>query len=114
MSQNPDPYAVLGVTRTAPPAEISHAFRTKLRALHPDTGNAGVPPTADAQAQLRQLLRAYNLLRRGQDDAAADPPRPTRPAGNPHGPVSIPVTYRRRPAAPPRKDLWAGPVRRHR
>ncbi|WP_085241812.1 J domain-containing protein [Mycobacterium europaeum] len=51
-----DPYAVLGVTPTATPAEITHAFRVKLRALHPDTHYAGSP--ADAETQLRQVLGA--------------------------------------------------------
>ena len=34
---NPDPYLVLGVSPTATQAEITHAYRTRLRAHHPDT-----------------------------------------------------------------------------
>ena len=35
--ENPDPYLVLGVSPTATQAEITHAYRTRLRAHHPDT-----------------------------------------------------------------------------
>ena len=34
---NPDPYLVLGVSPTATQAEITHAYRDRLRAHHPDT-----------------------------------------------------------------------------
>jgi len=112
MSESPDPYAVLGVVPSATPAQISHAFRTKLRALHPDSGHARSRPTDDADAQLQQLLCAYAALRHaGRRGADADPPT-ARPAGaDAQGPVTIRITDRR---TRPRKDLWAGPVRRHR
>ena len=35
--EHPDPYLVLGVLPTATQAEITHAYRTRLRAHHPDT-----------------------------------------------------------------------------
>ncbi|KLO29687.1 hypothetical protein ABW16_08685 [Mycolicibacter heraklionensis] len=115
MSKSPDPYAVLGVTAAATPAEISHAFRAKLRTLHPDAGNAGRPPTADAEEQLQQLLGAYARLRQGSRHQAGDErPPPASSNANRQGPVQVPVTYRGEPAPTPRKDLWAGPVRRHR
>ncbi|OBH18365.1 J domain-containing protein [Mycolicibacter terrae] len=115
MSESLDPYAVLGVTPSATPAQISHAFRTKLRALHPDTGYARSRPPGDAEAQLQQLLRAYDALRHGgRRNAGADPPGSRRPAANTQGPVKIRVTHGRAAAAERRKDLWAGPVRRHR
>lgn len=103
MIENPDPYDVLGVTPSATSAQISHAFRTKLRALHPDTGRASSRSPDDADAQLQQLLRAYDKLRRsGRHPTDADP-------------VKIPVTYRRQsPSPPPQEELRAGPVRRHR
>ncbi len=41
--QNPDPYLVLGVSPTATQAEITHAYRTRLRAHHPDTRHT--PPS---------------------------------------------------------------------
>ena len=58
---NPDPYLVLGVSPTATQAEITHAYRTRLRAHHPDTRHAPSPQTADEH--LRQVLAAYALLR---------------------------------------------------
>ena len=107
MNEHPDPYAVLGVTPTATPAEITHAFRAKLRTLHPDTGSAAVSDT-----QLRQVLAAYGLLRdpdrRADYDRTATvapappPPRssgpsaPTRTPPNPAGPVQITVTHHRK------------------
>jgi curved DNA-binding protein CbpA len=127
-----DPYLVLGVLPTATQAEITHAYRTRLRAHHPDTRNA--PSSLSADEHLREVLAAYALLRdparRAEyDDGAArvDAARVAGPplddsdvsitvSGPPVGGVQIPVTYRRptpsaaRNATPP---LWAGPVRRH-
>jgi curved DNA-binding protein CbpA len=37
ISNRDDPHAVLGVARTATPAEISHAYRDLLRRHHADT-----------------------------------------------------------------------------
>ena len=126
--QNPDPYLVLGVSPTATQAEITHAYRTRLRAHHPDTRPTPPPQTADEH--LRQLLAAYALLRDPTRRAAYDhatTPATTPPPRSPHaptpvehprgGPVQIPITYRttntRTPdvSSPP---LRAGPVRRHR
>ncbi|WP_082966614.1 J domain-containing protein [Mycolicibacter sinensis] len=115
MSESFDPYDVLGVMSSATPAQISHAFRTKVRALHPDTGSARSQLSDDVAAQLQQLLRAHDALRRGgRRNADADPPRPQHPTANPARPVKIPVTYRRPSAPESRAGLWAGPVRRHR
>jgi curved DNA-binding protein CbpA len=125
---NPDPYLVLGVSPTATQAEITHAYRTRLRAHHPDTRQTPAPHTADEH--LRQLLAAYALLRdptrradydRATAHTATPPPHsPTRPtpADRPRTrAIPIPITYRNATtpapdvAAPP---LRAGPVRRHR
>ena len=127
MNEHPDPYAVLGVTPTATPAEITHAFRAKLRTLHPDTRSAAI-----GDGQLRQVLAAHGLLRdpnrRADYDRTANlapappPPRrsgpsapPRRTPANPPGPVQITVTYLRKDsrARPAQHPLWAGPVRRH-
>src|SRR6476469_4551225 len=59
--QNPNPYLVLGVSPTATQAEITHAYRTRLRAHHPDTRHT--PPSQTADDDLRQVLAAYDLLR---------------------------------------------------
>ena len=125
--ENPDPYLVLGVPPTATQAEITHAYRTRLRAHHPDTRPS--PSSRTADERLRQLLAAYALLhdpaRRADYDRAtpdADNVRPrsvpTAADRPPAGPVQIPITHRRNnnpanPVAPP-PPLRAGPVRRYR
>ena len=98
-----DPYAVLGVTPTASPAQISRAYRTLLHTHHPDTRNHNTPnprpdPDVDVGADadagrnhdvaLRQVLAAYAVLhdpqRRADYDrrrrAAAPPAQPGHPA----------------------------------
>ena len=126
--QNPDPYLVLGVSPTATQAEITHAYRTRLRTHHPDTRHPPASKTADDN--LRQVVAAYAVLRdpaRRTDHDRATARTPTPPPHPPHGPtpvdrppigrVQIPITYRTTNtaaadvAAPP---LRAGPVRRHR
>ncbi len=113
-----DPYQVLGVSPAATQDEITHAYRTRLRAHHPDTRHA--PSTHAADQYLQQLLAAYGQLRnpsrRAEYDRANGTPSRSIPADNPTaGHVSIPVTHRptadASPAVPP---LRVGPVRRHR
>ena len=126
--QNPDPYLVLGVSPTATQAEITHAYRARLRAHHPDTRHT--PPSQTSDDNLRHVLAAYALLRdpvRRADYDRATTHAATAPPHRPHGPtpvdrpptgrVEIPITYRTTntdaddaPALP----LRAGPVRRHR
>jgi DnaJ-class molecular chaperone len=119
--EHPDPYLVLGVSPTATQAEITHAYRTRLRAHHPDTRHT--PPSQTADDDLRQVLAAYALLRdparRADYDCtathAATPlhrPQGSTPVNRrPAGRVEIPITYRTDVSSPP---LRAGPVRRHR
>ncbi len=126
--ENPDPYLVLGVSPTATQPEITHAYRDRLRAHHPDTRHTPPPQTADDD--LRQVLAAYALLRdpaRRADYDRATAHTATPPPHRPHGPtpvdrppvgrIQIPITYRTTNTAaadvsvPP---LRAGPVRRHR
>jgi hypothetical protein len=52
-----DPYAVLGVERAATGDEIAKAFRTRAKALHPDSGATG-----DATEQFSELVAAYDVL----------------------------------------------------
>jgi curved DNA-binding protein CbpA len=59
--ENPDPYLILGVSPAATQAEITHAYRSRLRAHHPDTRRSLSSQTADDR--LRQVLAAYALLR---------------------------------------------------
>jgi curved DNA-binding protein CbpA len=126
--QNPDPYLVLGVSPTATQAEITHAYRARLRAHHPDTRHPPASKTADEN--LRQVLAAYNLLRdparradydRAPAHATTPPPhnphRPTPVEHRPAGGVQITITYRttNTTAADISSPLLrAGPVRRHR
>ncbi|HTZ13884.1 MAG TPA: J domain-containing protein [Mycobacterium sp.] len=128
VNANPDPYLVLGVPPTASQAEITHAYRTHLRAHHPDTRPARSAHTADER--LRQVLAAYALLRdparrADYDRLIADTPdtQPHIPAGPtpadhpPAGPVQIPITYHRHNTHTIRvapSPLRVGPVRRHR
>lgn len=121
-----DPYLVLGVSPTATQGEITHAYRARVRAHHPDTRHTPVSLTADDE--FRQILAAYALLRdpgrRADHDRAsarvATPlqrPQSAPIDGRTAGRVQIPITYRTTDTAaadaltPP---LRAGPVRRHR
>ena len=56
-----DPYAVLGLPRTATPGEVTNAYRRHVRALHPDTRAS--PQQSAADDQLQRVLAAYALLR---------------------------------------------------
>ncbi|MFZ4515813.1 MAG: DnaJ domain-containing protein [Acidimicrobiia bacterium] len=67
-----DFYADLGVARDATAEEISEAYRTRARNLHPDR-NPGDP---EAETRFKALSRAYSVLgnthRRAQYNAARD------------------------------------------
>lgn len=67
-------YEVLGVGRTATPADIKKAFRTRAKAVHPDLNTHASRP--DAEAFLR-IVAAYEVLsdpeQRRLYDAATDP-----------------------------------------
>ena len=102
-----DPYLALGVPPTATQAQITHAYRTRLRTHHPDTRST--PASRVADEELQKLLSAYALLRdpvrrAAYDEAAAD--------SGVHVPITVRTTHA--PAArDPAPPLWAGPVRRH-
>lgn len=116
--QNSDPYLVLGVSPTASQAEITHAYRTRLRAHHPDTRHT--PRSSSADDDLRRVLAAYNLLRDPARRAVYD--QTITSAATPDNRRStdrfdIPVTYRTTKAPSPVSVppiLRAGPTRRHR
>jgi curved DNA-binding protein CbpA len=64
MTEQLDPYAVLGVAPDATDRDINHAYRQLLHRYHPDTR----PPrdedsAADAADRLQQILTAYTPLR---------------------------------------------------
>lgn len=96
-----DPYAILGVSRTATREEVAHAYRALAKRHHPD---AGAPPSPT----MARINEAWAILgspaRRASWDrahavvhaphwAAAPPPAPQRPA---------------RPVAPPASRLDSG------
>ena len=102
-----NPYSVLGVSPTATPAEITHAFRRHLRDHHPDM-HAGQADSA-ADERLRQTLAAYFVLRDPTRRAAYDL---AHPSDHDSRPTRIEVT--RIDSADDQPPLWAGPVRWHR
>src|SRR5262245_52524983 len=62
------PYDVLGVRRNASDKTIRMAFRKAAKASHPDL-NAGDPT---AEQQLRQVIAAYEILKKPQRRADYD------------------------------------------
>jgi curved DNA-binding protein CbpA len=84
-----DPYAALGVSATATQAEITQAYRRKLRAHHPDVQSTA--PSSGADERVRQIIAAYALLRDPRRRADYD-----RTANQPHKhtrPVRISVKF---------------------
>jgi curved DNA-binding protein CbpA len=112
MNSQPDLYAVLGLTRAATQAEISHAYRALLRRHHPDTrGTQHGRSAAAADSALQRTLAAYAVL--GDPDRRATydqqllhvpPDRLQRDAG------SRPAYRHNSPYQPP---VQAGPVHWH-
>jgi curved DNA-binding protein CbpA len=99
-----DLYRVLGLPPDASRAEIVHAYRRQVRAVHPDAR----PSDPAASARFRALARAYEVLSDPARRDAYDRQR-ARPAP---APVPARQRYPRRRAAwpPPGVPLWAGPV----
>ena len=68
MSQNIDPYSVLGVSNNATPDEVKRAYRRLAQRLHPDTN----PDNPGAAEQFQNITAAYEILadynRRAQYD----------------------------------------------
>jgi curved DNA-binding protein CbpA len=117
MTEQFDPYAVLGVAPDATEQGISHAYRRLLRCHHPDTQQSRDDSATDATAKLQQILKAYALLRdptsRAQYDREPvrtrrvnDPAKRVRPAR--YFAVGDPVS------SGSDVPIRAGPVRWHR
>lgn len=58
--QNPDPFQVLGVRRSATLAEVRQAYRDRSKVLHPDKDRSG--SAAEATARFQRLQDAYEVL----------------------------------------------------
>jgi curved DNA-binding protein CbpA len=67
-----DLYSVLGLSRDATQAEISHAYRVLLRRHHPDTRTSQVVQSARSDATLQQIIDAYAVLRDPERRAVYD------------------------------------------
>lgn len=65
---NTDPYAALGVAKTASDDEIRKAYRKIARSSHPDLN----PDDADAEARFKAASAAYDLLRDPETRARFD------------------------------------------
>ena len=102
VTPQPDFYLDLGVAATATAAEISHAYRARLRAHHPDTRADGAEP-AIADAELQKVIAAYAVLRDPARRASYD-------AGYTSGVTTLRMPPRSRVGRPP---IVAGPVRWH-
>ena len=116
MTTPPDHYATLGVPATATPAQITHAYRTLVRSLHPDTST--IP--GDTRAPFTAVTTAYRILHDPARRAAYDQSRHTGSAAQPpqpparvHVTVHVTVTPAAAPPRPAAREplLRVGPVR---
>jgi curved DNA-binding protein CbpA len=102
-----DLYEILGVRPSASPAEVTSAYRRRVRDLHPDSGEAA---TADPTGLL-EVLVAFHVLRDAEQRAAYDAHRPRQPSSQPSGAVRIPVRHIGVQAPSSGAWLRAGPAR---
>ena len=126
MATDRDPYRVLGLARSTSQAEITSAYRRRLREHHPDTRTPHRPDPA-ADEDLQRILSAYALLRdrehRARHDRAVtdravaepdtEPRRQSRAPSQAATPIRIRVVGPETPPPrhPPATGLWVGPVR---
>ena len=73
--EEPDPYVVLGVPRTASAAQIRAAYRNLGARYHPDR-HQGNPLEELASAKMAEINRAYEMLSDPARRAAFDGARP--------------------------------------
>jgi hypothetical protein len=107
-----DPYAVLGVPRTASRLEVARAYRALAKRWHPDAaGGTSAQARATAMARINQAWHILsNPTRRAEWDARHGVA--ARPAPAPHWtPAPGPrPTNPIRPGAAARAGAWAPPV----
>ncbi|GAB2708052.1 J domain-containing protein [Arthrobacter bambusae] len=123
-NNGPDLYGILHIVPTATAREVTRAYRTLMRGLHPDTRAAREHPTGPGPTEpatqtqeetqeelqeLRDIMAAYAILGNPEKRAAYDREHP-RPAANPApqrpgaDPVRIPGQLL------PARSLLIGPV----
>eukprot|EP00667_Euglena_gracilis_P010771 EG_transcript_10969 len=93
----PDPYAVLGVSPAATPAEVKKAYHRLAVQYHPDKN----PGDRAAEEKFKQIKAAYEALK---DRPAAPAPAYTptagpRPAPKPFAPARSQTPFARQPSA---------------
>jgi curved DNA-binding protein CbpA len=72
-----DPWAILGIDRSASPTEARRAYLLRSQLLHPDR-HQGAPPEilAEADRSMRELTEAWDAVRRGFGENVAPPAEP--------------------------------------
>jgi hypothetical protein len=100
-----DLYEVLGILPSASQAEVTSAYRRRVRALHPDCGE----DASEDPDRLSEVLAAFQVLRNPAQRAGYDAQRLRRPGGH-AGAVRIPVRHIRADAPTTGAWLRAGPV----
>lgn len=105
-----DPYAALGLTPSATPGQVRHAYRSLVRQHHPDTRPAGDAEQASSDATLQRVVAAYAVLRdryrRAAHEQSPSPPEATAPIRV----RRVAFAPRSAPEPPP---VQVGPVRWH-
>lgn len=101
MAGRPDPYAVLGVPRTATQREITVAFRRLARTLHPDA-NRHDP---DAERQFKRVARAYEQVKTAAARRRLDALRRGGRFAGPGAPETGPTSFRVDPGPLYHSDL---------
>ena len=120
-----DPFDLLGVTRASTDAEITAAWRERMKAAHPDTGGSHEYAAAlnwardtllDPQARFDFAQRAREreaprARPRPESPPTPPPPPPPKPAPpKPAPPPHSPPRAAAKPAPPPRKKRRVAPA----
>ncbi|WBQ14049.1 J domain-containing protein [Hyphomonadaceae bacterium BL14] len=87
-----DPYAILGVPKSASADEIRRAYRKLAKELHPDAR----PDDAKSEERFKEVTRAFKLLSNAETRAKFD-----RGEIDAEGRERAPFHYRSNPDAPP-------------
>jgi curved DNA-binding protein CbpA len=101
MAEHPafDPYAVLGVTRTSTPAQVSRAYRHLAKRYHPD-----LHPGEEPAARMQRVNEAWHILSSPARRASYDL---DHPAGAVPGGHWAPRRRSIAPAPPTTTRTWA-------